>query len=235
MSIYVKNKKLIELLDQTNLKYKIPKIRNSIVATLLENNKEKKIMIDEYNEENLKKTVLSKKYEKVIVDHNFWNYNYCKADNLDNNNLKLYTKNLKTKLIDIENFPAGYITMIICIYDIFCNIFIIKEKEELLTYLSNLNIDKTYVAKYLIDNDFRLPLTENYLELIKRIFTSDNIFDFLFKDKPIFDHNETRVILENFEIGNLNDTSFYIFTSDISDLSKLEYTNVFFRFISGCN
>ena len=78
MSIYLAKKELRNILDKSKLKYSLDLNLDRYVAV---DKKGKYLSYDEYSEESLQNLVESRK--NIYVDLEFWNYNYCTANNLD--------------------------------------------------------------------------------------------------------------------------------------------------------
>lgn len=215
MSIYLYSQGINE-----KVKNKIIKLEPvEIVAHAYKKGKKIELNFSDYNEDKLIKFCNNKSYENIIIHPYFWNHTYCNLDMLDKKE-KLYNlPEPQTDLVNIDYFSNGQIVMIISFFNIINITYCLCDKEEYKNFLNRLNIDRNTFAEFLINNKFNFPLTENYHLLIKRIFTDNNISDYVFKTNYNFE--QIALILADFNYGSLNVLSAEIFSSDLSDKAKL--------------
>lgn len=215
MSIYLYSQGINE-----KVKNKIIKLdRVDIVASAYKKGEKIEIKFNDYTENKLIKFCDSKNHEKIIIHPYFWNHEYCKLDMLDKKDKMYNLPDPETDLININYFSAGQIVMIIIFFNIINVTYCLDNIEEYKNFLDRLNIDRNTFAQFLINNKIDLPLTENYHLLIKRIFTNNNISDYVFKTK--YNYDQISLILKDFDYGSLNILSANIFYSDLNDKAKL--------------
>ena len=106
----------------------------------------------------------------------------------------MYFCDFKTEIIDLSNFPVGYLVTVISMYNVLLNTIIIKDEDLYEEYLNENVIVKNFFADFIIKKKIILPLTHNYLRLLIRIFNGDNIFNLLFQEKPMYPIGETSTI-----------------------------------------
>lgn len=215
MSIYLYSQAINE-----KLKNKIIKLEPvDIVASAYKKEEKIEIKFSDYSEDKLIKFCDNKKHKNIIIHPYFWNHEYCKLDMLDKKD-KLYNlPEPETDLVNINYFSSGQIVMIIIFFNIINITYCLNNTEEYKTFLNRLNIDRNTFAQFLINNKFNFPLTENYHLLIKRIFTDNNISDYIFRTN--YNYDQIALILKDFDYGSLNVLSADIFSSDLSDKAKL--------------
>ena len=211
MSIYLYSRKINDILGKEIIKLEFPRD----IAEAGEN----KLSFTEYSENKLER--FSRKKEVKIHPY-FWNHNYCNLQMLDD---KISFKDLKTPdtiIIDDKLFGLGNIIMMVTFFNILSLTFEIPDGDEKYDKLLNrLNIDRNIFAEFLTYNKFKFPLRDNYLKLIKRVFTCNNIIDFVFTKPIIYNYQYISTILNYFDYGSLNDLSKYIFESNLSNKEKL--------------
>ena len=225
MSLYLFTEKMIKNLEKTKFSYQIYLPEED---TIVAKNSKDKLLFKDYNEENLKYFVLIN-YD-VKVNNFFWNYNYCNEKNL--------SSDITTaELADLEEYSMGKLVMEIYMTEVLANCFGVIDYKK---YLDKINIEKDIFKKYLINLNSKLPLTEGYLELIKKNFAQkeyirtfvnqdeiDDIIKFLFQKGNRFSLDETKVIFENIPVTNINSASIFITKNNsIDQFEKLNYIDM---------
>ena len=133
MSIYLAKKELRNILDKSKLKYSLDLNLDRHVAV---DKKGKYLSYDDYSEESLQNLVESKK--NIYVDLEFWNYNYCTANNLDPSVSEEFIDNLTVIVKSFKEFSTGTLVILIILHEILLNTFKIKSKDLYLEYLSDI-------------------------------------------------------------------------------------------------
>ena len=225
MSLYLYTKQLIRNLEKTKFKYQIDLPCDDFVVA---SNKKTKLYFSQTNEENLKYFILTN-YD-VKVDDFFWDYNFCNSENLK--------KDLPdVDMADIEKYNVGKLITKIYMMKILANCFVVEDKRE---DLDKINIEKEIFRDFLINLDYKLPLTDGYFDLIVKVFCDkkytreiisynqiDDIIIFLFKDEIRFKPDEITNILEKVKIKNFSAASYYITSNEnINQFNKLQYINI---------
>ena len=224
MSIYLIKKELIEILTDSKLKFNIDNdIKRPVAKIITKEDKNNYLLYEDYNEEILEKLVSKK---NVYIDLEFWNLNYCTKENIEKSLVNNFINNLEVLVDNSLKFSEGTIIILILIYNILLKTFRIKEKEEYLDYLLQLKISKKTVKNFLLGMKHRLPLTENYLELLYFTFDSNSIIEYCFKENNILDFNEYKVIIEKFKVKDIDFCSQIIFESKLDTRNKLKYVSV---------
>ena len=226
MSIYLVKTELINLLKDTNLIYEISNENIRPVAEIIYKDDKKKILdFDNYTEENLKE-ILKNKKRVVYVNLDFWNYNYCTKENIDKNSAEDFIQNLNVIVESVSVFSEGTVTILILLHEILLNVYKIKSEEVFLDYLDELKISKKIIKNFLIRMEYTLPLTKNYLELIKRVFDNQTISNFIFNKNNKFSIDEHRTILKNFTIEDIHSMSNIVRDSYESNIDFLKYISL---------
>lgn len=222
MSLYLFTEKLIKNLEKTKFKYEIYIPEND---TIVAYTKDKKLLYKNYTEENLKYFVLIN--QDVKINNFFWNYNYCNQSNIS-------TLEKTDVLTDLEIYNMGKLILEIYMTEILANCFSYMNNYK--KYLETINIEKDVFAKFLINLNSKLPLTEGYLELIIKVFSQqyykidiidfdeiDDIIKFLFQKGDRFTLEENKVIFENIQVKNINSASIFITkNSSLNQFDKLK-------------
>lgn len=216
MSIYLYSTKINELLNTKVIDIELPKI----VATAHKGEEKIKLTYQDYNEKKLQQFVEKKSHNNIIVNPYFWNYKYCHLDMLNRKNKFESLALPNTMLVDLELFFLGNFVMLLSYFNILEITFSPTNNGEYEKYLDRINIDRIVFAEFIIKNNFKFPLTDNFMKLIKRIFTNENILDLVFLNN-LFTIDEITDILSHFDYGSLNMTSEYIFNSYLPDSEKL--------------
>ena len=86
-----------------------------------------------------------------------------------------------------------------------------------------MKISRKIIKNFMLNMEYQLPLTENYLTLILEVFDEDTIYDFLFRKCCKFTIEEFGRIMEFFEIKNIHSISYYIDSFFRNKTKKLEY------------
>lgn len=208
---------------------------NSIVASGIGGKKPHIMRLEDYNEDNLTKLVLDKPFKEVYVDYRFWNYRYCKPENLKVENLKCVRGRKEDPYIDPSLYYVGMVVVMIMYYQIFYYTFTIKNEEVFKTYLREINIDREDFSQFMIEKNISLPLTRNYLMLLTRIFENDNIGEYLFSftgseggkgGDMKYNLEDTSTILSFFKVIDIRNYAKLIFTSSETIQNKLLYFNI---------
>ena len=204
MSIYLIKNELIEILKNTNFEYYIPNENTAPVAEIVyKDNKRKFLDFDNYTEENLKE-ILKNKKRIVYVNLDFWNYNYCSKNNIDREVSEEFIQNLPIVVESVSMFSEGTITVLILLHEILLNVYKIKDNEVFIEYLEELKISKKIIKNFLNNMEYTLPLTKNYLELIKKVYTNDSIEEYVFNTNNNYTIDECRTILQEFTIDDIH-------------------------------
>jgi len=140
---------------------------------------------------------------------------------LDDNIDVIKIKKPDTITLDIKNFNPGMLIMILSFYNAIYLTYALEKEEEYKLFLNKLNTDRTIFSQFLIENRINLPVTPNYLLLIKRIFTNNNILEFVFNEPLKFDYEQIALILSHFDYGSINEISTYIFNASLEKKDKL--------------
>ena len=217
MSIYLAKKELRNILDKSKLKYTLELNLDRHVAV---NKKGDYLSYDDYSEESLRNLVESKK--NIYVDLEFWNYNYCTANNLDPSVSEEFIGNLTVLVRSFKEFSTGTLVILIILHEILLNTFKIRSKDLYLEYLSDIKISKKIIRNFMLKMEYELPLTENYLTLILEVF-DETIYDFIFRECCNFTLGEFEKIMEFFTIRDINMASFYICDKFKDTETRLKY------------
>lgn len=211
-------KKLIHILDKSGLDYNVEFDTDRMVAQVPGKGV---LTYNDYTEENLMTIV--KKNKKCYVDLEFWNYNYCSFKNLNPLHVSDFLENVNFIISDKESFSEGTVVILILLNEMILNIYQIESKNEFDEYLEKLKISRKIIKNFLINVEYRLPLTENYLHLILKVFDEETIYDFLFRECCYFNLDECRAILKHYPIKDIHLASYYIITNFKSSELILKY------------
>ena len=159
--MYLIKKKLRKLLNDSNLEYKIPK---TSVKKIAYTNKEILLKSSDYTESKLEKLVKNKK--KVKINLEYWNYNYCTYDNLDEDSINFLSSNLDILVDDLKDFVTGAVVVNILMHEVLLNTYLIKNNNIYLNYLDTVKLSRKIIRNFLLEYRYQLPLTDNYLSLI---------------------------------------------------------------------
>lgn len=222
MSIYLLRLELKNLLPE----YKINLKKIKTVASYYVDDTKKYLFFDDYTEEKLLQIVSTKHYTNVKINFYFWNIFYCDKSHIDMKDKKTLLEGIDTFIFDYSKGFLGSLLNLININLLLVNTFKVKSLEQYEQYIANINIDKKYTANYLIKENFKFPLTENYFHLIQRLFTEDNILPFMFNKVNKFDQDEILRLIEDNKFLDINQASYFIFNSNLKIEDKLLYTKV---------
>ena len=218
MSVYLAKNELKKILENSNLKYKLDIVDPKTVA---ENKKGSVMDFENYSEEKLMDLVKNRK--NIIVNSDFWNYNYCNINSIDPSILQEISNNLDIIVRNLKDFSAGTLIIYVVLHELLLNTFKIKNSNVYLEYLEDIKISRKVIRNFMINMEYQFPLTENYLTLILEVFNQETIFDFLFKKCCQFNLEEFEKVMEYFEVNEIHEVSYYIFTKFNSKKTKLEY------------
>lgn len=233
MSIYLARKELIDFLDKTELGYNMKNdISRPIAEIVYKNNKKKFLDFDNYSEDNLK-SLLENKNRVVYVDLEFWNYNYCKKENINKESSNDFIENLNVEVESVSSFSEGTITVLILLHEMLLNIYKIKDCDIFSSYIENFKISKRIIKNFLVNMEYVLPLTKNYLQLMKKVFNNETIYEFLFNKNNDFSIGEFRAILQNFEVENIHLSTYYVYDKLKNSRKCLQYICVLLEMYDG--
>jgi hypothetical protein len=241
MSIHIYIEKIKEMLSrQGNVKYNVPDDQvNSIVATGIKGKKPHILKIDDYTEDNLIALIIKNNevnhYKHLYVDYRFWNYRYCSPENLQTENLKYMMEIAPSDepYIETHMFYVGMVTVTIMYYSIIYHSLIAKN-DLFKNYMSLINIDRNDFSRFLTQSYIYFPLTENYLTLIKRVFTDETIGEYLFHENgPPYSYIQVREILSFFNVRDIRYYVKLIYDMDESLENKYHYLDVIFDSLDG--
>jgi len=171
----------------------------------------------DYTENVLERLV--KRKGKVYVDLEFWNYNYCRFENIDPEFSDMLIEKSKTILESPEGYSEGTVVILILLHQILLNVYKIQDLETFENYLSHIKVSKRVIKNFMINMEYRLPLTRNYLHLIEAVFDERSIFDFVLKEKDYFSFDEFKKIISKFQIKDIDGSSITVLKS-FSDMSR---------------
>ena len=211
-------KNMIELLEKGNLDFHINNDTSRIVAQVPGKGV---LTYDDYTEENLQQIVKNNK--KCYVDLEFWNYNYCTFKNLNPVHISDFLENINFIITDKNSFSEGTVVMLILLNELILNVYKIENQDEFDEYLEKLKISRKIIKNFLINTEYRLPLTKNYLHLILKVFDEETIYDFIFRECCYFTLEECKAILKHYPIKNIHLASYYVVTNFESNDLILKY------------
>lgn len=211
-------KNMIELLEKGNLDFHINNDTSRIVAQVPGKGV---LTYDDYTEENLLQIVKNNK--KCYVDLEFWNYNYCTFKNLNPVHISDFLENINFIITDKNSFSEGTVVMLILLNELILNVYKIENQDEFDEYLEKLKISRKIIKNFLINTEYRLPLTKNYLHLILKVFDEETIYDFIFRECCYFTLEECKAILKHYPIKNIHLASYYVVTNFESNDLILKY------------
>lgn len=217
-SIYLSVLKLKNSLPDTIIKFSF----NPLVAYDIKDNKPL-MLLEDYSNKELKKMV---KYKNVIVNYMYWNYEFCTLDNLSEKDKDYLLKDITEDYYVRDAVALGSLLAIIACYNILVHTFSIEDAKTYREVLDSINLDKSVMVNFLIENNFCLPLNDNYLLLIERVFKDNvKILNFVFKSKNcLFSAEQVQIILSKIDYGGINFAAEFIFNNRYSDEQKLLYT-----------
>ena len=211
-------KNLIEILEKGNLDFNIEHDTSRMVAQI----PGKGVLTqDDYTEENLRQIVKNNK--KCYVDLEFWNYNYCTFKNLNPVHISDFLENINFIITNKDSFSEGTVVMLILLNELILNVYKIENQNEFDEYLEKLKISRKIIKNFLINTEYRLPLTKNYLHLILKVFDEETIYDFIFRECCYFTLEECKAILKHYPIKNIHLASYYVVTNFESTDLILKY------------
>ena len=211
-------KNMIELLEKGNLDFHINNDTSRIVAQVPGKGV---LTYDDYTEENLRQIVKNNK--KCYVDLEFWNFNYCTFKNLNPVHISDFLENINFIITDKNSFSEGTVVMLILLNELILNVYKIENQDEFDEYLEKLKISRKIIKNFLINTEYRLPLTKNYLHLILKVFDEETIYDFIFRECCYFTLEECKAILKHYPIKNIHLASYYVVTNFESNDLILKY------------
>lgn len=213
---------------------------NSIVASGINGKKPHLLKVEDYTEDLLMELTIGKdaqkkRGKKFYIDYRFWNYKWCKPDNLKIDNLTHLRNPPDGVLIDPNLFYVGCVVVMIMYYQVLYYTYLIENESLFEVYLTQINIDRNDFSRFMITKKIYLPLTKNYLKLLERIFHNDNIPDYLLDQSCIYTRNEIRAIFENstFEVKDIRYYTRLIFERDDTQEEKLLNLDLFLDLYDG--
>jgi hypothetical protein len=209
---------LIETLKKGNLQFNIEFDTQRIVAQVPNKGV---LTYDDYSEENLREIVKNNK--TCYVDLEFWNYNYCTFKNLNPVHISDFLENVDFIITKKESFSEGTVVMLILLNELLFSVYKIEDQDEFEKYLEKLKISKKIIKNFLINVEYQLPLTKNYLHLILKVFDEETIYDFIFRECCYFTIEECKAILNHYPIKNIHLASYYVVTNFESTELILKY------------
>lgn len=217
-SIYLSILELKNLLPDTVIKFPF----NPLVAYNIRDNKPL-MLLEDYSDKKLKKLVKDK---SVIVNYMYWNYEYCNVYNLSEKDKNYLLRNITEDYYVKNDVALGSLLAKIACYNILVHTFDISDIEQYKQVLDSINLDKSVMVNFLIENNICLPLNDNYLLLIERVFKDNvKILNFVFKSKNcLFTPDQVQTILSKIDYGGINFAAEFIFNNRYSDKQKLTYT-----------
>ena len=211
-------KNLIEILEKGNLDFNIELDTSRFVAQIPGQGV---LTYDEYTEENLKKIVTKNK--NCYVDLEFWNYNYCRSKNLNPIHTSDFLENIDFIVTKKDSFSEGTVVMLILLNELLLNVYKIEDTDEFEKYLEGFKISRKIIKNFLINTEYQLPLTENYLKLILKVFDEETIYDFIFRECCYFTLEECKGILKHYPIKNIHLAGYYVISNFSSPELILKY------------
>ena len=208
MSIYLVKKELSELLEGYIGDYSIGLETLRHVAHVVGKGY---LDFNDYTESILEKLV--KRKGKVYVDLEFWNYNYCTFENIDPEFAEILLEKSERILEKQEGYTEGTVVMLILLHQILLNVYKIDDFETFEDYVNRIKVSKRVIKNFLINMDYKLPLTRNYLHLIETVFDERSIFDFVLKEKDYFSFDEFKKIISKFRIEDIDGSSITVLKS----------------------
>jgi len=205
MSIYLAKKKLISILENSSLEYKID---IDLIKHVAEVPGKGILDFEDYTEDELKKLV--KKNKKTYVDIEFWNYNYCNYNNINPVIAQDILEQFDFFMENYKSFSEGNIVILILLHELLVNIYDIDKLEDFKLYLEKLKISTKIIGNFLIKKEFKLPLTRNYLHLILKVFDENTIYDFMFRECCYFSFDEYKIILQEYDMKDIHLVSHYV-------------------------
>ena len=218
MSIHLAKNKLKSILRNSNLEYKI---NTDIVNYVAEVPGKGILDFEDYTEEELKKLV--KKNKKTYVDIEFWNYNYCRYNNINPVITEKILEQFDFFPENYKSFSEGNIVILIILHELLVNIYDIDKLEDFKLYLEKLKISTKIIANFLTKKEFKLPLTKNYLHLILKVFDENTIYDFMFRECCYFSFEEYKIILKEYDMKDIHLISYYVRKNFNNDKVFLNY------------
>lgn len=242
---------LINLVNDNDLNHQIKKNNpEEIVALYGDNNV---LTYDNYTPDKLEK--LTKKYNDIKINRNFWNSDFCDKGNLlvDNYENKInidaglnfnITKGLniglnfgnnkwknKNRKKYSKDYEFGKLLYEIEMAKSF-NSFFINNRMPF-------KFEKIKFAEFLINYNHRVSLTLGYLELIIKVFSDLDDYNYLLtqflfiENYPRFEIEETRIILEKINIEDIDYAGYLIKELYIGVGEKLLYYEVILKTYNG--
>jgi hypothetical protein len=217
-SVYLSVLKLKNLLPNVVIKFPF----NPLVAYDMRDNKPT-MLLEDYGTKELKKIV---KNNNIIVSYMYWNYEFCDIHNLSEKDKDYLLKDVTEDYYVRDNVALGSMLATIACYNILVHTYSIEDLNTYIQVLDSINLDKSVMVNFLIENNFCLPLNDNYLLLIGRVFKDNvKVLNFVFKNnKCLFAADQVQEILSIIDYGGINFAAEFIFNNRYSDKQKLLYT-----------
>lgn len=218
-------------------KYSFPEGKiNSIVATGIRGKKPYILKFEDYSEDVLVSIVKNNKFKSLFIDHRFWNYKYCRSENLRIENIYHMYKIPEDILVDPQKLYTGLITINIMYYSVLHNSLKVVGEKIFKTYLHNLNIDRKDFGRFLKEKEIYLPLTQNFISLLERVFRKNDIIDYLFPESrkvPFYDYDQMEKILSYFKVDDIRTYVEYIYDSQMDLEQKYKYISLVMEYFDG--
>ena len=151
-----------------------------VVAKFYIKDKEINYYFKDYTKEKLMHHLKSSMYSHILVNLDFWDYSFCKPENLFRDDVKNIINDINYTG-ERENFKdsriaVGFLITLTTIYNI-----IYKSYISINHYKSfdGVNFDKNLLKKVLNKVDIVVDYSYSMLKLIKSLYVNDDITDFL--------------------------------------------------------
>jgi len=218
MSIFLIKKELKEVLEKLLEKdYSIDLDYFQPIAKL-----KKPIYFSDYSEKKLQE--IAEKKGKITLE--FWNFEYCSKENIFLEELDSVIQTLDYRVKDKLNYVEGLVTTLILIHQLLLNVYKINDRQDFQNYLESFKVPKKMIKNFLVNTDLKLPLTLNYLTLLKKVFDKDEILDFIFKEEESLNLNNFERLISHFKIEKIHQCAFLIFKFIKHNKERLEYIDV---------
>jgi len=187
-----------------------------VVAIFYKNNKKIKLYYSEYNKSLLKQK-MENDYERIVIDMDFWDPEFCSKHNIMEKDIDIVIKHLQlTDRKDNLEITVGYLLSLITLHKIIYKSY----KVDDYVINDNVDFDKNIMMKLFCDFDMVINFNDKLINFINNVFDEDNMVKFAFtlSGKFRFIESDIKYFLENTK--RVHEISTYIVKSE-TDVGKI--------------
>ena len=181
-------------------------------------NHHRELKLKDYTPAHLKS--ITETYPDVKIKFKYWNYNFCDASMIQEEEINRYIMNTTTVILDKHDYFLGAVICVTYFYTIMLHCYTLS-RSEFDNYFNKITIDLNIVRDNFCVNRIKFKLNQNVMYLLTKLFDNSTIHKIIHK----YTLDEIKEIYNYFEVDDIHTSTRFLLrqTNEESQIETIQY------------